>query len=231
MKISTPVLLGVLLLPACTATVGGPPPSEAEVTIAETCARTACDSAQAASDSACDRCWDAALDVCLYTSYCDPSGSCSYSCSYHGCSEYERSTCVENGFEVQLPDEDPALAKACVAAIEHLQSCGMSVPDPSACHTYAKVERPSRVAAYDCMAKLACDGDFAACDVAVSTLGDTWCGTLEDTCGVKCEKVARDQMNTGGAWWRDDAIAALNGCLASCNTAGKCGTAFLAAVK
>lgn len=138
---------------------------------------------------------------------------------------------MATGFTVELPEEDPSLAKACIAAIANLQSCGVSVPDPDACHTYAKVQRPSRVAAYDCMAKLACDRDFATCDVAVSNLGDTWCEKLDTTCGAACEAGVRETLNTGGAWWSDDAIGAVNGCLSSCASAASCAEAFLAAVK
>jgi hypothetical protein len=138
---------------------------------------------------------------------------------------------VENGFKVDLPEEDPNLAKACIAAVENLQSCGAAVPDADACHTYAKVERPNRVAAYDCMAKLSCDQDFAACDVSVSNLGNMWCEKFESACGGTCARGVRETLNTGGAWWRDDAIAAVNGCLSSCDTAGSCAGAFLSAVK
>ncbi len=207
--------------------------------IYETCLETQCDQYQQDGNSACSACESA----CFSASYdCDPSSACSTSCEPRDCSDYDRSTCVDQGYKVVLAnDPDQAIKDACNAALGHIASCGYtSSATPSDCIRYAANESSdAAVPAYQCVAQLDCSSltdpnATQACDPAPSTFGDDFCAALASACPDQaCSSSRQSQLDADGAWLRPDALDAARSCLSqpSCKETSQCISAWISAVE
>ena len=205
--------------------------------IYETCLETLCDQMQSHSSSNCSACESA----CLGASYdCDPSSACSSSCSSTSCSDYDKNTCVEQGYKVTLPNNPSAdIAAACRRQLDHVASCGYTTSTTAHdCDRYAATELPDLASAYDCVAQIDCSSladsaALAACGPAASTAGDDFCNALAGACSQGCTSTQQDILNQAAAWVRPDALAALQTCLSqpSCDESSSCLSAWIAAVE
>ena len=202
-------------------TTSGDPSGELEpgprMQLRQGCLRNSCSARLSAESRACIDCTSA----CFGAGYdCNPSDACDWSCAPSTpCSEAERAECVEEGFEVVLPNNPSrAVSGACQRFVAEAAACGLSsLLDDVDCEHYATVERPAVAAHYDCVAAAPC-GDWANEGIAhclppASTLGDTMCATVSATCGSPCPEDVRTWLNQRGAWWREDVIAVGIACM------------------
>ncbi|MAQ16911.1 MAG: hypothetical protein CMN30_19220 [Sandaracinus sp.] len=237
-SLAAPALLGGFLFAlGCTgAAPDGPLEPGPRMQVRHGCLRNRCEARLAAESRQCSDCTSA----CFAAGWsCNVSDACEYSCeASRPCSELEQEECIEEGFEVALPN-DPSddLEAACLRAYDHLATCfGDSPPPASTCELYALTERPELATAYDCYATSTCDqlasGESAACDPPLSDLGDVVCGRLDDLCGGSCDDETRQWLNEQGAWWRSDVRAVGLTCSgqATCDDAFDCIEVWLDAV-
>ncbi len=224
-----------LLAVACAA--ADPSVPSASMQIYETCLQTVCDQMQSDSSSNCSACESA----CFSASYdCDPSTACSDSCSTTQCSASDKTTCLQQGYKVTLPNNpSPDIAAACRRELDHITSCGYTTSmTASDCDRYAAVELSDLASDYDCVAQLDCssltnDSAIAACGPAPSTVGDDFCGSFGGACSTGCSSWQQTFLDQEGAWLRPDAIAALQTCLSqpSCDESSACLLAWINAVE
>lgn len=181
--------------------------------VEKTCLKTACNEKE--EDSSCSRC----LAACSAASYsCDSSIACRVSCgSREECSDDERSRCVSEAFVVRTADEPNAdLLAACERMFDHLRGCEREIPGKtkSVCAEWAKVEKPETAQTYECVVKKGCGGDVTTCAPPPSMVGAELCDGLGAKCAVTwCTPDMRKALNSGGAAWKDDVIAAARSCL------------------
>lgn len=207
--------------------------------IYETCLQTQCDVYQQEGSSACSACESA----CFGASYdCDPDSACSESCSPRDCSDEDRNTCVDQGYQVVFANNpDPSIVDACNAALDHIASCGYeSQATASDCSRYASTESADvAVAAYQCMAQVDCSaiGDgtsLVSCDPPAGTFGDELCANLANACPSEaCSSDFQAELDADGAWLRPDALDAARSCLSqpSCDETSQCLSAWVKAVE
>jgi hypothetical protein len=207
--------------------------------ISESCLKTQCDELQDDGNSACNACTDA----CFSASYdCDPSSACEDSCSPRECSDYDQSTCADEGWKVvQANDPSSDVESACDAFLQHISSCGYQSNGTSAdCSRYAANESPdAAVPAYQCMTQVACSslGDtntLAACNPPATTFGDDLCSALATSCpNAACSSNYQAELDADAGWLRSDALDAARTCLTqpSCDETRDCLSAWVSAVE
>lgn len=161
----------------------------------------------ASESRACASCRSA----CFSAGYdCDPSDACDYSCDdIAPCGDWE-SECVEEGFEVELPNNpSDAIRSECGALDDHLAACGFAdAIQPGDCQHFAITERPAVADYYACMATLSCEEfteESSRCTLEPSTFGDEFCGRMETVCpGGGCGPGDSETLNELGTFLRDD---------------------------
>jgi hypothetical protein len=205
----------------------------------ETCLETQCDQMTESGNSACNAC----MDACMSASYdCDPDSACSSSCSARDCSDYDRNTCIDQGYKVvEANDPSADIQSACQATLHHISSCGyQSNATSSDCSRYAANESPDvAVQAYQCMAAVDCgslgDGtSLAACAPAPTTFGDDICNALASACPDQaCSSDYQAELDADAGWLRSDALDAARSCLSqpSCSETRQCLSAWVSAVE
>lgn len=231
----TLAIASVLAFTAAACAVDPSTPTD-HMKVYETCKQTQCDQLQEEGSSACNACESA----CFGASYdCDPSSACEESCSPRDCSDYDRSTCVDQGYEVVFANNpDPSISDACNAALAAIAACGYSTSTTADdCARYATTESVDlAVPAYQCIAQLDCSAmtdaaTFAACAPQPSTFGDDFCAALATSCPSKaCDA---NKLDADAAWMRSDALDAGRSCLSapSCDETSQCISAWLSAVE
>jgi hypothetical protein len=205
----------------------------------ETCLETQCDQKTESGNSACNAC----MSACMSASYdCDPSSACDSSCSARECSDYDMSTCLEQGYKV-VPANNPSsdVQAACDAVLQHVSTCGYTSPATyEDCARYASSESPDvAVPAYQCMAAVDCSslGDgtsFAACAPPATTFGDDLCTALAASCPDQaCSSDYRARLDDDAGWLRQDALDAARTCLTqpSCSETKQCLSTWVSAVE
>ena len=207
--------------------------------ISESCLKTQCDEMQDNGNSACNAC----MDACMSASYdCDPSSACDSSCSPRDCSDYDRNTCVDQGWKVvQANNPSSDVETACEATLQHISSCGyQSNATSSDCARYAANESADvAVSAYQCMAAVDCgslgDGtSLAACAPPATTFGDDICNALATSCpNQACSSDYQAELDADAGWLRSDALDAARTCLSqpSCDETRHCLSAWVSAVE
>ena len=231
----TLVIASVLALTAAACAVDPSTPTD-HMKVYETCKQTQCDQLQEEGNSACNACESA----CFGASYdCDPSSACEESCSTRDCSDYDRSTCVDQGYEVVFANNpDPSIADACNAALSAIAACGYSTGTTAGdCARYAKTESADlAVPAYQCIAQLDCSvmtdaSSMAACAPQPSTFGDDFCAALATSC--QSQACDAGTLDADAAWMRSDTLDAARSCLSapSCDETSQCISAWLSAVE
>lgn len=232
----TTALCVCLALAAAACAVDPSTPTD-HMKIYETCLKTQCDVNQEDGSSACSACESA----CFGADYdCDPSSACEDSCSPRDCSDYDKNTCVDQGFEVvQANNPSPDIESACNAVLAHVVDCGYSSNATAAdCTRYASTQTADMVQYYQCMAAVDCSaiGDgtsMASCAPPPATLGDELCGALADACPSNaCSDSFQSTIDADAAWLRPDAIDAARSCLSQpgCQEKHDCLSAWESAV-
>ena len=234
----TVALASILAFTAAACAVDPSTPSD-HMKIYEGCKQTQCDVYQEDGSSECSACESA----CFGASYdCDPSSACDSSCSPRECSDYDRNTCVDEGWQV-VPANNPSasIANECNAMLDHIASCGYtSSQTPSDCQRYAENEAADVVVpVYQCVAQLDCSalGDassLAACDPAPATFGDDFCASLASACPSQaCSSDLQTELDQDAAWLRSDALDAARSCLSatSCDETRSCLSTWISAVE
>ncbi|HEY1958708.1 MAG TPA: hypothetical protein VGH28_23995 [Polyangiaceae bacterium] len=234
----TLALASVLALSAVACSVDPSTPTD-HMKIYETCKETQCDQMQEDGNSACHAC-EAACGAAAYD--CNSESACQDSCSPRDCSDYDRNTCLDEGYEVTYADNpDPSVDDACNAMLSAISGCGYSAQQTASdCARYASNESADvAVPAYQCVAQLACSAmtdatAMAACNPQPTTFGDEICANLATSCPSEtCGSSFQNEIDADAAWLRSDALDAARSCLSapSCDEARQCLSAWVSAVE